>query len=163
VNAYQQPQSSGIHWPDRTPGLLYQSFQAVPRWPEPRQRASIFEGLEKQMAEFAAHHEALLSEVRRHYVLPADSSVVTFFTEHRTLSPILLEAVPELKACFGAQAVFSLRAPIDDTGAQTLYAVAIWPGNVRDVREALERFDDTWWIQHSRRASGYLSFTYELV
>lgn len=144
MNAYQQ-QSSGIPWP------------------EPRQRPAIFDGLETQIAEFAAQHEALLAEVRRQYVLPADSSVVTFLTKHRALPPILLEAAPELRACFGAEAVFTLRAPIDDSGSQTLYAVAMWPGNVRDVRDALEKFDDTWWIEHSQPASGYLTFTYELV
>ncbi len=163
MNAYQQSQSSGIQWPVRTPGLLYQPFQSVPRWPEPQQRASLFEDLEMQMAEFSAQPDALLCEARRHYVLPADSSVKTFLIEHRTILPILLEAVPQLKACFGAQAVFTLRAPIDDSGSQTLYSVAIWPGNVREVREALDRFDGTWWIQHSREASGYLTFTYELV
>ena len=163
MNANQQIQSPGIHWPVRTPGLLYQPFQSVPRWPEPQQPASPFEDLERQMAEFSARHDALLCEVRRRYVLPKDSSVKTFLIEHRTLLPILLEAVPQLKACFGAQAVFSLRAPIDDSGSQTLYSVVIWPGNVREVREALARFDDTWWIQHSREASGYLTFTYELV
>ena len=163
MNAYQQHQSSGIHWPARTPGLLYQPLQAAPRWPEPRQHASIFEGLERQMAEFSTHYDALLSEVRRGYVFPANSSVTTFLAEHRTLPPLLLEAAPRLKACFGAQAVFALRAPIDDSGSQTLYVVAIWPGNVREVREALEKFDDAWWIQHSREASGYLTFTYELV
>src|SRR5258706_14651599 len=143
--------------------MLYQPFQAAARWPEPRQSASIFDGLEKQMAEFSAQHEALSSELRRQYVMPADSSVTAFLTEHLALAPILLEAVPQLKACFGAQAIFILRAPIDDSGLQTLYAVAIWPGNVGDVREALEKFDETWWIQHSREASGYLTFTYELV
>jgi len=163
VNAYQQPQNSGIPWPDRNPGLLYQSFQAAPRWLEPQQRASHLDGLERQMADLSAQHDALRSEVRRYYVLPADSSVITFLTEHRTLPPILLEAAPQLKACFGAQAVFALRAPIDDSGSQTLYAVAIWPGSVREVREALQKFDDTWWIQHSRKASGYLTFTYELA
>jgi hypothetical protein len=163
VNAYQQLQSSGIHWPERAPGLLYQPFQAAPRWSEPHQNASILEGLERQMAEFSAQHDADLREVGQRYVLPPDSSVITFLTKHRTLPPILLEAVPHLEACFGAHAVFTLRAPIDDSGSQTLYAVAIWPGNLREVREALEKFDDTWWIHHSREASGYLTFTYELV
>lgn len=163
MSAYQQLQSSGIHWPDRTPGLLYQPLQAEPRWPGPKQPASSFEGLERQMAEFSAQHDSLLSKVRRHYILPADSSVMTFLTEHRTLPPILLEAASHLTACFGAHAVFALRAPIDDSGWQTLYAVAMWPGNVREVREALAKFDDTWWIQYSREASGYLTFTYELV
>jgi hypothetical protein len=163
VNAYQEPQSSGIHWPDRTPVLLYQPFQAAPRWPEPRQRAAIFEDLEKQMAEFAAEHAAALNEVRRYFVLPADSSVSTFLSGHRTIPQMLLEAAAHLRACFGAGAVFNLRAPIDESGSQTLYVVAMWPGNVRDVRRALATFDDAWWIAHSRRASGYLAFTYELV
>lgn len=164
MNAYQELQSSGIQWGERTFESLYQPFQAAPQWPEPQQRASIFEDLERQMAaEFSAQHEVLLSEIRRQYVLPADYSVAKFLAEHRTLPSILVEAVPELRARFGAQTVFALRAPIDDAGSQTLYAVAIWPGNARDVREALEKFDETWWIQHSRRASGYLTFTYELV
>jgi hypothetical protein len=163
VNAYQQLQSSGIEWPERAPALLYQPHQAATRWPETDQRASIVEGLERQMAGFSAEHDALLAEVRRHYVLPADSSVTRFLSGHRTLAPILLEAVPELQARFGAQAVFALRAPVDDSGSQTLYAVVIWPGKLRDVREALEEFDATWWIPRSRKASGYLTFTYELV
>jgi hypothetical protein len=163
VNAYQQLQNPGIHSPVPSHGLLYQPTQATPQWPEPQPLASIFEAPERQMAELFAEHAALRSEVRRHYVLPADSSVITFLTGHRTLPPILLEAVPQLKACFGAQAVFALRAPIDDSGTQTLYAVVMWPGKMRDVRDALEKFDNRWWIQHSRKASGHLTFTYELV
>jgi hypothetical protein len=104
-----------------------------------------------------------MGKVRKHYVLPSDSSVVRFLSEHQTLPPLLLEAVPHLRSCFGAQAVFSLRAPIDDSGSQALYAVAIWPGSVRSVREALEHFDETWWIQNSQTASVHLTFTYELV
>lgn len=115
------------------------------------------------MAEYSAHHDALLCKVRRHYVLPSDSTVMTFLTQHRMLPPILLEAAPQLEVCFGAQAVFTLRAPIDESGSQTLYSVAMWPGDVSEVREALRKFDDTWWIDHSREALGYLTFTYELV
>jgi hypothetical protein len=112
---------------------------------------------------FIAGHAAVLKEVRRHFVLPADSSVATFLTERPTLTQILLDAAPQLRAAFGAEAVVNLRAPIDDSGSQTLYAVVMWPGQVRDVRDALARFDDAWWIARSRQASGYLTFTYELV
>jgi hypothetical protein len=163
MNAYQELQSSGILWPDRPPAPLYQPFQEAPQRPEPRQRAATLEGFERQMAAFASQHEAVLNDVRKHYVLPADSSVVNFLTEHRTIPQILLEAAPQLKTCFGAEAVFSLRAPIDEAGSRTLYAVAMWPGKLQHAREALARFDNAWWIARSRQASGYLVFTYELT
>jgi hypothetical protein len=163
VNAFQELQSSGIHWPDRSPTWLYQPFQAAPRWPEPGQRAASFEGIEKQMAEFAARHEAILNDVRKHYVLPADASVRVFLTEHRAIPQILLEAAPQLKASFGGNAVFNLRAPIDEAGSRTLYAVVMWPGKLRDVRDALTKFDNDWWMARAGQAAGYLTFTYELV
>jgi hypothetical protein len=106
---------------------------------------------------------AELEEVRRHFVLPSDASVVTFLNEHRTIAQMLVESAPHLRDAFGAETTFTLRAPIDEAGSRTLYAVAMWPGEVRDVRSALARFDETWWIAHSRQAEGFLAFTYELV
>jgi hypothetical protein len=135
----------------------------MPRRPQIQEPVTLFEGLERQMVEFAAQHEAALNEVRKYYAFPADSSVRDFLTEHRTIPYILLEAAPQLKAHFGASAIFSLRTPTDDVGSRTLYAVVTWPGKSRDVRQALDRFDDSWWIAHSRQASGYLTFTYELM
>jgi hypothetical protein len=163
VNAYQEFQSSGIHWPGRPPVWLYQPFQAAPRSLESRQPAAIFEGLQKQMAEFAAQHEAALKDLRKYYVLPAEASVRDFLTEHRAISQILLQAAAPLKAYFGGNAVFNLRAPIDEAGSQTLYAVAMWPGELRDVRDALAKFDNDWWLARAGQAAGYLTFTYELV
>jgi len=161
VNAYQELQSSGIHWPDRSLAEAYQPVQPAPRQPEPRCGPAIVEP--RQMVEFAAQNEGFLDELRKHYVFPADSSVRDFLTVHRTVPQILLEAAPQLIRCFGATAVFTLRAPIDEGGSRTLYAVAMWPGALRDVRDALERFDREWWIARAGRAAGYLEFTYELV
>lgn len=163
MNAYQAVQNSGIHWPGRQPAALYEPFQAAPRWPGPRHRNAIFEGLEKQMAESAAQHEAVVNEVRRCYVLSADAPVRAFLAEHRTIPQILLEAAPHLKVYFGGNAVFNLRVPIDEAGSRTLYAAVMWPGELRDVRQALARFDDNWWMARAGQAAGYLTFTYELV
>ena len=104
-----------------------------------------------------------LDEVRRHFGMLEDSPVTTFLLEHPALSSILLDAVAPLRKCFGADCVFNLRAPFDESGSQTLYAVAMWPGSTQHVRKALAEFDDGWWISHSQSASGYLTFTYELV
>jgi len=131
--------------------------------PSPNQGDSLIDYLEDQMTAAAVEHEAVLNDLLLSFVMPTDSSVTTFLTEHRSIPQILLESVPHLKTCFGSGTVFALRAPIDDSGSRTLYAVVIWPGKVRGEREALEQFDDSWWIAHSRQASGHLTFTYELV
>lgn len=104
-----------------------------------------------------------LDELRTHFGIPEESSVTTFLLEHPALSPILLDAVVPLRECFGADCIFNLRAPLDESGSQTLYAVAMWPGSTQAVRKALAEFDEGWWISHSQSASGYLTFTYELV
>ena len=106
---------------------------------------------------------AILARLRLHFVMPIDSSVSSFLDAHRPLYSLLLEATSYLQQCFGADTVFELRAPIDESGSRTLYAVAIWPGLVRDVTAALECFDESWWVANARHASGYLTFTYELV
>lgn len=163
MNAYQQPQSAGIDWPAQPCAWLNQPSQAAPRRPEFRSHAAVVDELDKQKGQPAAQHEAALSHVCKSYVLPADESVQEFLTEHRAISQVLLAAVPQLKACFGDSAVFNLRAPIDEAGSRTLYAIAMWPGKLRDVREALARFDNEWWIGRAGQAAGYLTFTYELV
>ena len=157
---YQVPQTSGNHW--SSPADYAHQWSVV--LPKPNQEIAILVHLEQQMVEFAAEYDATLNQVRRHFVFPADSThLLTFFSAHRTIPQILLQAVAPLRACFGEDAVFNLRAPIDESGSQNLYAVAMWPGNLRDVRQALATFDNTWWLAQSQQAHGYLSFTYELV
>jgi hypothetical protein len=164
-------QVSGNDWTAPPPEMLYQLVQDLapihPPNPQPRideQYAQrIQEQIERQMAQFEADHEAAVTELHRSYVFLNDHAIRSFFKSHRTAPQLLLEAAPHLRQNFGAGAVFKLRAMIDEYGAQTLYAVAVWPGDVRDVRIALEQFDEQWWIANSRHASGDLTFTYELV
>jgi len=163
VNAYQEKQVSGIQWPAPAFPSLYRPSQVLLHWQKPEQPPAAFEDLERQMEEFAVEHAAMLDDLRRHYILPADSSVTDFLTEHRSIPQILLGAVPHLLACFGTETIFNLRAPIDDSGSQTLYATAVWPGKSQDVRHALDRFDQEWWMERAGQAAGYLTFTYELV
>jgi hypothetical protein len=156
-------QTSGNIWGAPIQAMLHEAVQAdtVPlRFPDQR---SVFDDLERQMARFEAEQEAQIAEVRKSYVIPNDSGVETFLRSHRTLSQLLMEALPRLKEHFGAGSVFSLRAPIDPSGSQTLYAVVMWPGAANDVRKAFADFDGDWWMRVVRRASGNLSFTYELV
>ena len=163
MNAYSESQSSGNQWSQPPAALLYQPFLKETPPPVRRQSVAALDDLENQMAEFAVQHELLLSELRKYYVFPADSSVTEFLTERRTIPQILIEAAPQLKVYFGKDSVFSLRAPVDEAGARTLYSVAMWPGKLNDVRDALLRFDEKWWIERSKTSAGYLIFTYELT
>lgn len=166
-------QVSGNDWSSTAPSpeMLYEIVQPVsPKFsPSPESRIKeqyaqrIQEQLERQMACFEQEHEAGVAELRRSYVFTNDREIRTFFKAHRTAPQLLLEAVPHLYQTFGVDTVFKLWASTDEYGAQTLYIIAIWPGHLRDVRHALERFDEEWWIPNSRQASGDLAFTYELV
>jgi len=143
---------------------FHQQSQEPSLPPKPAHGLSRLANSENQMASVGPEHEVPFDQIRKYYVLPKDPSpVLKFLSEHRTSPQILLDGAAHLKDCFGEDAVFNLRAPIDEDGSQMLYAVVMWPGALRDVRQALTRFDEIWWIAHARQASGYLTFTYELV
>lgn len=163
MNAYQELQSSGIQWPDRAAQFLPLPHQAPPPLPPSPQQRDIFDDLERQMEEYASQYQAALDEVRKYYVLRTDSSIRDFLNAHRTIPQILLEAAPQLRAFFGTNTVFTLRASIDEARSGILYAVVMWPGPTQDARSALTTFDNQWWIARAGQAAGYLTFTYELV
>jgi hypothetical protein len=107
-------------------------------------------------------HQAGVDEVAELYRMPDDASVTQFLKENHAASPLLILAAPKLRKHFGDAAV-ALRALMDEDGSQTLYAVVLWPGDVDGVRQALDRFDDAWWIASSGAAACGLTFTYELI
>jgi len=140
-----------------------EKFRPILGGRRPLQGGTIFDDLEKQMVRYAAECKAVLQEVQRQFMMPADSSVTAFLGDNRAIPPMLLEAIPHLKTYFGADTIFSLRVSIDGPGPRILYAVVRWPGKVCDVRSALQRFDDEWWLRRAGQAAGFLTFTYELV
>ena len=163
MNGVLDSQISGNDWSCPWPDMLYQVFQGPAPSAAPKKQRSILRDFERQMAQFEADHQAVLAEVQKNYVLPADSQVQDFFKSHRTIPQLLTQAAPRLKECFGVGTVFSLRTTVEEDGSQTLCAAVKWPGDVREVRTALEKFDEHWWIAHSRQAAADLIFTYELV
>jgi len=169
MNAYAPCQTSGGDWPgpNHAGNLLAElgreSQANVTARPRRKQEDLILEDFERQMAESAVERGALIAELKKFFVLSGDASVKSFLFEHRSLPQLLLEAVSELKTYFGPETVFQLRAPTDEFGSQTLYAVAVWPGAAAEVRRILENFDEGWWLPRSHQAAGYLTFTYELV
>lgn len=162
MNAYQEAQTSGNNWVLPAHNAGNRSIQESRARSTSQPYAAIFPGLESQMSAFTVDHEAFLQEIRKHFVLPPDSSVTTFLTDHRGIPQTLLEAAGHMKDCFGSDVVFRLGTAADEAGSRTLHVAAIWPGSVADVRTALAEFDE-WWLAEVRPGAGHLTFTYELV
>jgi hypothetical protein len=120
--------------------------------PDPRQ----------QLRQAGAQHEADISAIRRCFVLKDEASVTNFLRDHRTIPQLLMEALPHLEKHFGPHTVFALKATTDEDGSRNLYAVALWTGEAREAMNALDKFEDAWWLANSHPASGSLNFTYEL-
>jgi hypothetical protein len=171
MNGLLDSQISGNDWALRGQELWPQNYQdnlAATPVSDDRIHAHQFaqrvqRQLEQQMAQFEANHEAAITDLQKSYVFVNEPAVRDFFISHRTAPQILLEAAPHLRRYFANGTIFNLRATVDEYGAQTLYAVALWAGPVQDARAALDLFDDNWWIANSRQVAGDLTFTYELV
>jgi hypothetical protein len=168
MNAYQEYQTSGNRWLPAVRRMLHEESRPAPEGKflggrRPLEGGTIFDDLEKQMVRYAAEYRAVLQEIQGQFVMPADSSVTAFLTDHRAIPPMLLEAMPHLKIYFGADTIFSLRASMDGADSPILYAVVHWSGKICDVRIALQRFDDEWWLRRAGQVAGLLTFTYELV
>ena len=161
MTAYQPVQTMEHDWRLTEPMLHQMLHKESPSHAESKRGTSLREEHEENIRAAVAH-DAVLRRIRELFVMSADLPEGFLFA-HRAIPRLLLEGASHLRACFGSETVFTLRAPIDDSGSRTLYAVVMWPGSVREVRMALEHFDETWWIANSRQSSGYLTFTYELV
>lgn len=164
-------QNPGTQWSQPSGRMLHEFQQQGVRFDQrsypasPARGGLLFELLrEKQITEAAEiGGMPLLEAVSKEFVFQPEAPVKQFLDEHRSLSGILVESVPHLRACSGSECILSLRAPMDEVGSRTMYAIVQWSGSVEAVREALTKFDDTWWMTRSRQAAGYLTFTYELV
>lgn len=157
-------QTSGNDWTPVISLSLYDAFQETQALTaEFCSQDDAFQKFEKEMAHFEAEHEALLNEVRKHYVFSDYAPIRMFLSSRRSIPNLLLAASLYCSKYFGAGTVVNLIVEVDEEGPQMLYAVIMWPGKLVDIRDAFRRFDDEWWIPNSLEAGGNLTFTYELT
>jgi hypothetical protein len=104
-----------------------------------------------------------LVDMRKSYGFPANDSVVKFLANHRALSSVLLAAAPRLKEYFGHDSILNLEVSTDEDESQTLYAVTIWHEDAHTAAEALDQFEENWWLDHMTPNATDLAFTYKLA
>lgn len=152
--------------PRRAQGLNDSYLRAArdaPRKPPQMQEALV--GIRSIRATFERNRTATAMDIetlKRSYVF-VDESVPAFLEQHRAMRTILQEAIEPLKSCFGADRIFNLEISREEDGSETLYAVAVWPGEVGRASEALRHFLETWWLHRMSLATVDLAFAYKLV
>lgn len=125
---------------------------------------SVLTDLERQMAQFSAEEEEDFKRLRKEYVLVDGSVVEAFLRAHRSLLEVLLDAVTQLRACFGADCVLQLRLGNEEGDASTVVCGFVqWTKSAEIARAALDAFDESWWIKNVGRAAGRVVFDYELA
>ena len=106
----------------------------------------------------------LLEEIKRlrsEYVFRNEEAIIHFLSAHRTAHSTLSSAVLQLKMFFGRQIVLNLEAMNDEEFSTSLYAIVVWRGSATEAEEAMEQFDEQWWLDQNPQAG--LNFTYELT
>jgi len=170
MNQSYEEQAKGINWAESTPNAVNwfpeEFLQQLPS-EESQFRSEIADRLltkyEHQMVQFTQTQEQELTKLRIEYVFDETHRVEVFLKEHRALLEILLDAVIPLRGCFGKDVVLQLQVGWDEGAPKTIYGVVIWKNDLASARTALKKFDETWWLDNSKRASGRIVFDYELV
>ncbi|HLX43863.1 MAG TPA: hypothetical protein VKR43_10535 [Bryobacteraceae bacterium] len=99
-----------------------------------------------------------IEALRAHYVF-TDESVTHFLSRHSAFPTVLSNAIEPLREFFGTDKVFRLEVSTDEDEPRTFYVVVRWTGTPESAAEAIDRFDDAWWLEHMTPAVSNLSFT----
>jgi hypothetical protein len=91
------------------------------------------------------------------YTIPVRSDIAAFLVRRRPLRTLLFDAYPKLVNIFGSGTKFELRVIEDMEEDSARLRVSI--NSRRDnARQALEQFDEEWWLDHVQHSEGLLNF-----
>lgn len=148
-----------------------EKFQGLTNWARPELRRKIPQ--REGVVVFEIAHARILfeqgqdrttqeiEELKASYVF-ADAAVDQFLTEHRALPGILREAVEPLRNSFGGDSVFRLEVAIDEDDSKMLYGIVLWRDGVRTAAQALDKFAESWWLDHMTPNTADLAFIYRI-
>jgi hypothetical protein len=165
VNAYPGAQTSGNSWPGfyRSPAYEPPPQRRPTFVVAPREGRTIFEPLERQMADSAASRQLIVNELRSRFGMASDSAIVAFLASHRSLPHLLTEAFDRLKDAFGDNLIVNLEVSTDEDGNQMLYAITLWKADARQAASAFNSFVENWWVHRMSYSNSDVAFVYRLL
>ena len=92
------------------------------------------------------------------YSVPTPIAVTNFLNEHKQLPKLLFSAFPRIKSAWGIQAKPELDVVNDPEGGVSIMTVRL-NSELPNAYQALDRFDEEWWLDHIAEAEGLLNFT----
>ena len=92
------------------------------------------------------------------YAIATPIAIDNFLQRHTQVLGLLFSAFPRIKAAWGDEAEAELAVVEDPEGGFPLLMVRIISDNP-DAYEALEKFDEEWWLDNIRDAEGLLNFS----
>jgi hypothetical protein len=107
--------------------------------------------------------DVLLQGLEQTYVFESRADVQAFLRLRPTSIALLAEASGHIDRAFGQGRTKILRLFRDDSGAASVFGVIAWPESLAVGREALAKFDQSWWLRNCNRADGGVNFNIELI
>jgi hypothetical protein len=157
-------QAAGNNWSKSSYPMMHEIISVDPtRNLDFSYANSMFDDLERQMRVSEVEFSNSFKILREKYVFNNVEAVEYFVKTHRMVAPFLIEAAPQFAAAFGNQAPLALEIMPDDEMPHSIYALAVWDGDVAEARSALRTFDEGWLTRNFQAINGRIVFDYELI
>jgi hypothetical protein len=144
-------------------GVMIGTVDPVPSADLSSNRALFYDPTQREIYDTLTDFASERARLERVYVHADDEAVKGFLSRHRTVAGLLLEGASALKASFGDDTILRLQVLPGDEHAGSIYALVSWEGSARDARNALAKFDETWWVKNADRVAGRITFDYRLA
>jgi len=92
------------------------------------------------------------------YSVPRPIAIESFLQKNQQLVGLLFSAFPKIRANWGTEIKPELNIVDDPDGGFPILMVRL-TSNMPDAYEALDRFDEEWWLDHIKDAEGLLNFS----
>ncbi len=163
MNGSIDSQTSDNHWDASVRTMLHNTLQeAVPQVADQRTQQLFIDDLERQMADHEADFARVLAQLQKFFVFVDQEEIANFLRSNRPLATILLDSVPAFAEAFHGSPI-ALDVMTEEGASRTIYALALWHGDRASARQALNSFDERWWLANMRKAAGRVVFDYELM
>ena len=163
MNGAIDKQTSGNDWSAVLKrSMLHERLQKETQPPpsDPDQK-TVIDDYEHQMSEHEQAFTDLLGKLQQSFVFSDTTEVESFLRMNRSIAPLLVEAAPHFHEYFKDSPLI-LDVMAEEGNPRTINVLAYWRGEREKAREALNAFDENWWMDNLRKASGKIVFDYEL-
>jgi hypothetical protein len=153
---------SSLEQPRFSPSLIPFSIGVLPQLGlRPRTEADVQAKRDSFFEQVSIKH-SILEAIQATYVVDDRDAVAEYISANQ-LSEFLVRSAKHVATAFGESRIKKLKILEDDEGTKTLFCLVAYPGSLNDAQQALEMFDQDWWLKNARHFASKLNFDFELI